>query len=88
MTAWGCTPAAKATQRAPAAITLQPGFSSSAWHEQPADLGLIVWQAVHLQAVYTALREAEYRSTAFVPYWKVGRAANMHLALQPTPPLL
>lgn len=24
-----------------------------------------------IQAVYTALREAEYRSTAFVPYWKV-----------------
>ncbi len=24
-----------------------------------------------LQAVYVALREAEYRSTAFVPYWKV-----------------
>lgn len=22
-----------------------------------------------IQAVYTALREAEYRSTAFVPYW-------------------
>jgi hypothetical protein len=35
------------------------------------------------QAVYTALREAEYRSTAFVPYWKVGRrptpaAAALH----------
>jgi hypothetical protein len=24
-----------------------------------------------VQAVYTALREAEYRSTAFIPYWKV-----------------
>ena len=24
-----------------------------------------------IQAVYTALREAEYRSTAFVPYWKL-----------------
>ena len=23
------------------------------------------------QAVYTALREAEYRSTAFIPYWNV-----------------
>ncbi len=26
---------------------------------------------LHLQAVYTSLREAEYRSTAFVPYWNV-----------------
>lgn len=24
-----------------------------------------------LQAVYTVLREAEYRSTAFVPYWRI-----------------
>ena len=26
---------------------------------------------MHVQAVYTSLREAEYRSTAFVPYWNV-----------------
>lgn len=26
---------------------------------------------LHLQAVYTSLREAEYRSTAFVPYWNI-----------------
>lgn len=24
-----------------------------------------------LQAVYTTLREAEYRSTAFIPYWNI-----------------
>ena len=27
--------------------------------------------AVCWQAVYTSLREAEYRSTAFIPYWNV-----------------
>ena len=29
------------------------------------------------QAVYTVLREAEYRSTAFVPYWRIPLARSV-----------
>ena len=30
-----------------------------------------------MQAVYTVLREAEYRSTAFVPYWRLPLARSV-----------
>lgn len=40
---------------------------------QPHDVVTCAPPSMHLylQAVYTSLREAEYRSTAFVPYWNV-----------------
>ena len=40
-------------------------------YSTPAHPGLGQDLSHAAQAVYTALREAEYRSTAFIPYWNV-----------------
>jgi hypothetical protein len=58
------------------ALRCQLQVTSSVSHMFTGLAGLMSLLGYALQAVYTALREAEYRSTAFVPYWKVHPAVD------------